>query len=54
MDIKQKQILGVQIVGGNFYPNIIRTIANFFLYFSLKVHLKISLNPKFQNFRVTR
>jgi hypothetical protein len=25
-----------------------------FLYFFLKVHLKISLNPNFQNFRVTR
>jgi 5'-3' exonuclease len=25
-----------------------------FLYFFLKVQLKISLNPKFQNFRVTR
>jgi predicted permease len=26
----------------------------FLFYFFLKVHLKISLNPKFQNFKVTR
>ncbi len=29
-------------------------LPKFFLYFFLKVHLKISLNPKFKNFRVTR
>jgi hypothetical protein len=28
-------------------------LPNFFLYFFLKIYLKISLNPKFQNFRVT-
>ncbi len=32
----------------------IRPIAKIFFIFFLKVHLKISLNPKFQNFRVTR
>jgi hypothetical protein len=32
----------------------INRLPNFFLYFFLKVHLKISLNTKFQNLRVTR
>ncbi len=34
--------------------NAIDRLPKNFFYFFLKVQLKISLNPKFQNFRVTR
>jgi hypothetical protein len=44
----------------NIYRNLLKQITLIdrlpkkFLYFFLKVQLKISLNPKFPNFRVTR
>jgi hypothetical protein len=46
---------GAVIIGTNWGMSgkipILPLIANFFKYFFLKVHLKIRLNPKFQNSR---